>query len=276
MLFRSGVMQNANGFERLFMWRVLPANVFSEYPVDPMGVVEQDTLLERRAEAVQRIQFHYRAPAVSPDGQWIAYSRYFYNPGPLAFDPSDDIFEQPAIFAFNLDDGRVVRVTNGSALENDPTWSPDGNSIAFVAMGEAGQPEIYRVPFDPSQSVDIRQGGEPFTDGRQRLTFTTSALQLPESSFEPTWMRNGRIVFTSTRRAPCSPRRIRNLWVMNGDGSDQRALVISDEDDKMPNAANYDFAAPEADGLIVFSSRRNRDEAFDGQKEDLWVLRGGL
>jgi Tol biopolymer transport system component len=214
---------------------------------------------------------------VSPNGEWIAYSRFFLDLGANLFDDADDEFSQPAIHAYNLNDGRIVRVTNGSLREDQPTWSPDGRFIAFAAnLGAAGQPEIYRVPFDPDEPAEAREPGGAFTDGRQRLTNTVDQLKLPESSLDPTWLRNGQIVFTSTQRPPCTSRRIRNLWIMNGDGSNRRPLVVSAEDDNFPFAANYDYNDPMADDMIVFSSRRNPDDSFEGQKMDLWVLRGGF
>jgi len=269
-------MQNSRFLSRLFIYRIVGLTVVDDYEVEPLGIVEQDTLVERENEPVRRFKFGYRWPKVSPNGEWVAYSRFYYDEGQNIFDLSDDRFEQPAIFAANLNDGRVIRVTNGSAREDQPTWSPDGNSIAFTALGERGIPDIYRVAFDPGQPAEKRGLSQPFTDGRRRLTRTPVEFRVPESSFEPTWTPGNQIIFTSTRRPPCTSRRIRNLWVMNADGSNQRPLVVSEEDDAQPMVANYQFAADGVDRLVVFTSRRNRDEAFEGQKDDLWVLRGGF
>lgn len=271
-----GVMENSRFLSRLFVWDIVGKNAFNDFEVTPNGIIDADFLIEQENAVDRRFKFFYRYPQVSPSGEWVAFSRFYYDEGALLFDESDDEFEYPAIYAANLTDGRVVRVTNGSAREDQPTWSPDGNSIAFTAIGDSGQPDIFRVTFDPDNPAAERTIGQPFTDGRIRLTATGSQFRVPEYSFEPTWLRNGSIVFTSTRRAPCTPRRIRNLWIMNGDGSDQRPYVVSEEDDASPVVANYDFAAPGLDDLIVFTSRRNRDDAFAGQKEDLWVIRGGF
>lgn len=269
-------MENSRFLSRLFIYRIVGVAVSTVYEVEPLGIVEQDTLVERENEAVRRFKFGYRWPKVSPNGEWVAYSRFYYDEGQNLFDLSDDRFEQPAIFAANLNDGRVIRVTNGSAREDQPTWSPDGNSIAFTALGDKGIPEIYRVAFDPSQPAEKRGLNEAFTDGRRRLTTTPEQFRLPEASFEPTWTADNQIIFTSTRRPPCSSRRIRNLWIMGSDGSNARPLVLSEEDDALPAVANYDFAADGVDRMVVFVSRRNRDESFAGQKADLWVLRGGF
>lgn len=263
------------GFDRIFLVELGPRTDLDEISVIQRGIVEEE-FLEENVEN-RRIQYFHRTPAVSPNGEWIAYSRFFLDLGANLFDDADDEFSQPAIHAYNLNDGRIVRVTNGSLREDQPTWSPDGRFIAFTAnLGAAGQPEIYRVPFDPDDPAEPREPGGSFTDGRLRLTTTVDQLKLPESSMDPTWLRSGEIVFTSTQRPPCTSRRIRNLWIMNGDGSNRRPLVVSDEDDNFPFAANYDFNDPMADDMIVFSSRRNPDDSFKGQKMDLWVLRGGF
>jgi hypothetical protein len=141
-----------------------------------------------------------------------------------------------------------------------------------------------RVTFNPDQDAEIREwvswedGGQkaPFTDGRIRLTTTagTADWKLPVGSFNATWMRDGRVVFTSTRRSPAVSERVRNIWVMNSDGSDQRLAYFTRWDDAYASTANFATATSDAASMIVFSSRFNRSADFLDQKNDLWVLRG--
>ena len=269
------VMTNTFARDRIFVCRLGDVLPNGERAVTGEAIVEEDRLASLVPQG--RVFYTFRDPAVSPDRQWIAYARNYTDVGADINDPADDVIEPQAIFAYNLVDGRIVRITNGSSRENQPTWSPDGNAIAFVSNGgSASLPEIYRVSFDPDAPAAERQAGEPFTDGRVRLTNTSDQLRLPESSFEPTWLRDGQIVFTSTRRVPCSSQRIRNIWIMNGDGSNPRPLVVSRFDDNFPMAVNFVDTPGEVANTLVFSSRRNRAEALEGQKMDLWVLRGGL
>ena len=221
--------------------------------------------------------YYYRAPAVSPNGRWLAYTRYFFQAG----DQAAGIVERsvlPAIYAYDLTSDPanpvVVRVTTGSSVETDASWSPDGNWIAFTSnRGIVGTDEVFKVRFDPANPA---VEGQP--DGRIQLTFSTPAneLKLPAESFDPVWMRNGRIVFTSTRRPPCTSERRRNLWSMDAGGGDVRLIVYSRQDDHFAGGANFDTNTSTADNTVVFSARRNPVAAYEGQKDDLYVLRGGF
>ena len=274
------VIHNDDGNERLYQF-----DVGGEVAPGQIGVQNPRLIDDIDFASVgNRNSYHYLSPAISPDGEWVAYARYYFRAG-------DDVAEIPtvaeymAIHAYNLSTGQVVRVTNGSTLEQDPTWSPDGQQIIFtVQNGEVGTRDLMRVNFNAGQDADIRDwiswedGGQdaPFTDGRVRLTTTAGTVdwKLPVGSFDATWMRDGRVVFVSTRRATGVSERVRNIWVMNPDGTDQQLIYFTRWDESFPGTANYSGASSDAAGLIVFSTRNNRSGDFLDQKQDIWVLRG--
>src|SRR5438270_12332836 len=64
-----------------------------------------------------------RAPAWSPDGSKIAFTRYGAN-------ASD-------IYVMNADGGGIVQLTNTPGNDDHPAWSPDGSKIAFSSARAA-------------------------------------------------------------------------------------------------------------------------------------------
>jgi hypothetical protein len=87
-------------------------------------------------------------------------------------------------------------------------------------------------------------------------------------------MADGRIVFTSERRAPGASERVRNLWLTDKNGGDPQLLYFTRQDDASPATGNYVNGTSDARSLIVFTTRSNRSADFVDQKVDLWVLRG--
>jgi len=52
----------------------------------------------------------------------------------------------PNIYVMDLATHRLTQITNDTAIDTEPTWSPDGNSLFFTSS-RAGGPEIYRYDF---------------------------------------------------------------------------------------------------------------------------------
>jgi hypothetical protein len=106
----------------------------------------------------------------------------------------------PQLFLDDLRYGDVVPMTQLEGLAYDPAWSPRSERIAFVSTAP-GNDEIYTVNADGS--------------GLQRLTWNTW-----EWDKHPTWSPDGRqIAFYSNRYTG-----LRQIWVMDADGTDVRNL----------------------------------------------------
>jgi Tol biopolymer transport system component len=274
------VIHNDDGNERMYRLQLGPDNGNGQISLIDRELIDDVDY----ASVGNRNSYHYLSPSVSPDGQWLAYARYYFRAGNVASGIPVDA-EYMAVFAYNFATQQVVRVTNGSTLEQDPSWSPSGTQIVFTAQaGEVGTRDLMRVNFDPTQDADIRDwvpwvdNGQkaPFTDGRVRLTTTAAVVdwKLPVGSFDPIWMRDGRIVFTSTRRAPGVSERLRNIWMMNAEGGDPQLVIFTRSDDSEPATANFTTASSDAASLVVYTTRSNRSADFVDQKQDLWVVRG--
>ena len=98
------------------------------------------------------------------------------------------------IYVMDSDGRNQVRLTDDPANDLDPSWSPDGERIAFVSNRERGQEQIYVMDSD---------GGNPM-----RLT-NDSTHQ------EPAWSPNGdKIAYVRNRGG-------RQIWIMDADGGNQ-------------------------------------------------------
>ncbi len=252
------VLQNDNRLDRIYLADLDfdPDPAVSNEPIAGVNVRMVDTPGSRQF-------FFYRSPAYSADGQWLAFSRFFFKQGnPQVTPPIPDQREPMAIYAYRLADGLVVQVTSGASLEDFPTWSPDGHQIAFES-NRTGLQEIWVADVDPARL----QAGERDLNIK-RLTFSQDSPNIPAWSEDPTWSPDGStIVFVSTRRAPATSERDRNLWRMNPDGSNVRIFFFSRSDDVNP------LFSPTNPREVVFSTASNPVPSFDGQKSDIYIIR---
>ncbi|MBM4109454.1 MAG: hypothetical protein FJ255_11710 [Phycisphaerae bacterium] len=183
-------------------------------------------------------------PALSPDGEWIAFASNRSG--------SWDLFVMPA------GGGKAVQVTSDPADELHPSWSPDGAELVFCRRGEAsGKWELWTTsPGKPGVCRSIGYGlfprwcPTPGPDGTHRIVYQQSrergdrafsiwviTLKNGEASspteiaagrdsafINPTWSPDGlSIAFTevpSPDRWPAgSGPASASLWIVAADGS---------------------------------------------------------
>lgn len=214
-----------------------------------------------RASSVCRAAECYDAePAWGPGGRSLAFGRYGYPPEPpLASQPDK-------FYVAVVSKGPVRLVTEPGSF---PTWSPDGQRLAFSRVASAGNyfPDIFvlRLADGVVRRLTVRGGTLPDWSSRGWIVFVrhrvlrrqvvrfdvyvvdpatrrSRRLTRDGRSAEPTWSPRGkRITFVHFHRG--RP----DVEVMNADGSGRRTLVRNG-------------AAPEwsPDGrLIAFVRRRS-------------------
>lgn len=123
----------------------------------------------------------------------------------LVFDPGSN--SKAEIFRVNPDGSGEVRLTNDTAPDSQPTWSPDGTRIAFTRQPLCPTSCLRRI------FVMNADGG-----GLKQITFGHEDLAIPENH-SPAWSPDG------TRIAYVAEDDEELLYVVNDDGSGRRKLT---------------------------------------------------
>lgn len=171
----------------------------------------------------------------SPDGQRIAFNAGHDDPD------VNDSLEPWDIYTMNRDGGDVVKLTNATALNGDPAWSPDGKLIAFDSS-EKGREGIW--------VMDAADGGH-----KRRVA------ALPDGSrqdYAPSFSSDGKRLVFDREVDPDSDDDA--LWIVNLDGTDLHRLTppgIS------PDKAEW---SPD-DSRIVFDAYKPGDE-----QTTIWII----
>lgn len=173
-------------------------------------------------------------PRWSPKGDLIAYAKmdYFSDQG---------LIENPAwdIFVMNVDGTQQVQLTDGSANELEPAWSPDGEKIVFISDRNGSDFDIYVMNIDGSNVTQLtddsaNEFGPAWSPDGTQIVFNSdrngnvqlfmisisgsNLVQLTKdtsNSAYADWSSDGkRLVFESDRGTGYA-----NIYVMNADGS---------------------------------------------------------
>jgi Tol biopolymer transport system component len=130
------------------------------------------------------------------------------------------------IYTVNTDGSDLTRLTNNSAFDGEPAWSPASERILFVSNRD-GNHEIYSMRADGSDVT--------------RLT------NEPTNDLSPAWSPDGQFVAFMTERNGNA-----DIYLMNADGSKVTAFTTSKDNDLSPS---WSSATPE----LAFVSDRAGD-----------------
>ena len=215
----------------------------------------------------------------SPDGRDIAFHASASGTGlPIKTDPGAATTDSD-IFTANVDDvlaGSATRrnLTNSpEAIDDDPSWSPNGQQIVFTSHPVTDDPinsvhaEIYVMDTQglgapvrltenveeeraPSWSPDgtrivfmWRKGGPDFeicvmnADGSGQIQLTDNTV----GDFTPSWSPDGQRIVFHRQIGPQI-----QLWWMNADGTDQTQLTTPPGLNIFPSWGQFRIHVPQA------------------------------
>jgi Tol biopolymer transport system component len=217
------------------------------------------------------------SPPADPNSDRIVYRLASSFPG------ATGIFVNYEIYVANIDRPGLTRITQLDDIPERPTWSPDGNKIAYtwnrglylINADGSGQPELLwegseqRYPLDPAWSPDDKQIVFADVTALHILDLETKrAVRLGNTSIrgiEPSWSPDGsKIVFTYLSPSSHNSRTY-SLGVINADGSNFVQLTPEDGSDspewspdgrKIVFTRNENIYLMNADGTEIEGLRR--------------------
>jgi len=215
---------------------------------------EPDDLLETGGVII-----YHDNPALSPDGRWLAFTRYSCDGDPNQ--PDTDCSNQ-SLWILDMTTiadptaATYFQATSEAAGLSTPAWSPDGRMVCFSAttdlVGAASgtMTEIFRIDFDPEEAAS---GAGGLDRNLRRLTTTDVAEGDPLvglQNYAPVFNENGdEIYFVSSRRAPATTQRGRSIWRIPADGRLEPELLFFSRSDDIDPTVYW------PQGTLRFSSR---------------------
>lgn len=198
------------------------------------------------------------APRLSPDGQWVLYTL-------TSRDMQDEDLESTThVWRVRVDGSNNHQITRGDKDARSPTWSPDGQTIAFLSeRGEAPDPttQVHFIRADGGEAWQVTDHPESVRsflfspDGRKLLV--TAQDGLSEEEQEKRDRKDDAEVLEEMFQMV-------HLWVHD---------VETDESTRLTEGT-FTAASPawSPDSRWLAYERRPTPTANDGWRSDIWLV----
>lgn len=224
---------------------------------------------------------HDSAPAVSPDGRWVAFLRKGEGEGA---DGAPQLHVMPAT------GGEAQRLTSAPLGVGAPVWAPDSRRIAYTARvpeaGRYGTPGEDGKPVKPDEEAprrftrfDYRIDNVGFLGDRPQRLFVVDAVGALESGVvdeqtpltddrtsveDPAWTADGeRVLVVAPRDWGADATECRDLYAVPVGGGEPTLVVRSAGALAKPTVT--------ADGRVLFLALAFVDERMEANNTGLWA-----
>lgn len=242
----------------------------------PEGMMLQPEILFNEPEDSNPAAYQFyehREPALSPDGRWIAFSKFGYiidgYPIPVT-GQSIWIMEMPQP---GSQSEIVFQVTAEAAVATEPSWSPDGSMLVFQATTditgapELGPKEIFTVDFD---TTGYAQNDIVLNRNLNRLTNSedNNGSPIGVRNQSPVFSPDGQnIMFISDRRAPSITLREKSVWSIPSDGGLEPSILFFSRYDDV----DVTFAPGLNNRIIISSAMGYPTEMLDIIEQEAFI-----
>lgn len=189
-----GTLEETEGVPASWGWGMSPSGAFVVFTKGPSGTLRIIRLRTKEVRDATNSEWNLLSPRFSPDERWIAL--HVRNS-----ESTRQIFLVPFRFGRITPQSEWIPVTDGKSLDRDPSWSPDGNVLYWMA-DRNGVRGIYARMLDPGTKRPVGKEFEVrmFRGSRRSMNmFSNSGLSRPA-------VARDRIVFALGERTG-------NIWM---------------------------------------------------------------